>query len=114
MNLKITEDKKIEIEMEEKLIETIGFFGDEIKVEVTPPAQYHLFYVNKDAELLDENKKYFFHSVTAKLLHIVKRGRTDLETLVCFLTMRVTKINVDNWKKIKRGLTYVKIQSIII
>ena len=46
--------------------------------------------------------------MTAKCLHIVKRGRPDLEILVSFLTMRVTKINVDNWKKLKRGLTYVK------
>ena len=35
-------------------------------------------------------------------------GRPDLETSVSFLTMRVTKINVEDWKKIKRGLTYVK------
>ena len=46
--------------------------------------------------------------MTAKCLHIVKRGRPDLEILVSFLTMRVTKINIDNWKKLKRGLTYVK------
>ena len=31
-----------------------------------------------------------------------------METLVSFLTVRVTKSNVDHWKKLNRGLTYVK------
>ena len=41
------------------------------------------------------------------MLHIVKQGRPDQETLVSFLKMRVTKSNVDDWEKLKRGLTYV-------
>ena len=49
-----------------------------------------------------------FHSVIAKLLYLVKRARPDLETLVSYLTMRVTKSDVDDWKKLKRGLTFVK------
>ena len=31
-----------------------------------------------------------------------------METLVSFLPMIVTKIDVDDWKKLNRGLTYVK------
>ena len=31
-----------------------------------------------------------------------------METLVSFLTVRVTKSNVDHWKNLNRGLTYVK------
>ena len=46
--------------------------------------------------------------MTSKLLHVVKLGRPDLETLVSFIKIRVTKSNVDDWKKLKRGLTYVK------
>ena len=94
--------------MEYKLMEGIGIFGEELEGEVTPPAHHHLFQVNEDADPLDKNKKENFHSVTAKILYLVKQARTDLETLVSFLTMRVTKSNVDNWKKIKRGITFVK------
>ena len=75
---------------------------------MTSPAQHGLFYVNEDAELLDVNKKENIHSVIAKILNILKRGRSDLETLVSFLTMRVTKSNVDDSEKLKRGCTYVK------
>ena len=46
--------------------------------------------------------------MTAKHLHIVKWGRSDLEILVSFLTMRVTKSNVEDWKNLKRGIIYVK------
>ena len=57
MNLRITEDKKIEIEMEDQLMEAIEFFGEELEGGVTSPAQHHLFQVNKDAEPLNKNKK---------------------------------------------------------
>ena len=60
MNLRITEDMKIEIEMKEQLMETIEAFGEELEVEVTSPAQHHLLYVKEDAKLLDEKKKTFF------------------------------------------------------
>ena len=56
MNILITEDKKVEIEMEEQLMVTIEAFGEELEGEVTSPAQHHLFYVNDYAELLYENK----------------------------------------------------------
>ena len=39
--------------------------------------------------------------MTAKILHTVKRGRPDMETLVSFMTMKVTKSNVDDLEKIK-------------
>ena len=82
--------------------------GKELEGKVTSPAQHNLFQVNEDAKPLDKKKKEIFHSVTAKLLYLVKRARPNLETLVSFLTMMVTKSNVDDWKKLKQGLTFVK------
>ena len=84
--------------MEDKLMEAIDLFGEELEGKVTSPAQHHLLQVNEDAEPLDKNKKEIFHSVTAKILYLVKRVRPNLETLVSFLTMRVTKSDVDYWK----------------
>ena len=31
-----------------------------------------------------------------------------METLISFLSIRVTKSNIDDWKKLRRGLIYVK------
>ena len=38
----------------------------------------------------------------AKLLYTTKRSRPDIETGVVFLTTRVAKSDVDDWKKLKR------------
>ena len=89
-------------------MEDVEISVEELEGEVTSPAQHRLFQVNQDANPLDKNKKEIFHSATAKLLYIVKRARPDLETLVSFITMRVTKSDVDDWKKLKRGVTFVK------
>ena len=67
MNIQIIEDKKIRIEMEDQIMETIEDFGEELEGEVTVTEQHDLFYMNDNAELLDDNKKEFFHSVTEKL-----------------------------------------------
>ena len=107
MNIRVTDDKKIEIDMKQQLEEVIEVFCEKIEGVVTSPAQNHLFFVDKNAEQLDEKKSEIFHSVTAKLLYLVKRARPDLETLISFLTMRVSKSDVEDWKKFKRGLTYI-------
>lgn len=68
---------------------------------------HHLMSVNPDEILLDKEKKETFHSIVAKLLWIMKRTRPDLETSITFLCTRVTKSDEDDWKKLKRVLTYV-------
>ena len=57
MNIQITEDKKIEIEMEDHLMEAIELFGEELEGKVTSPAQHHILQVNENSEPLDKNKK---------------------------------------------------------
>ena len=42
------------------------------------------------------------------LLYIVIRARPDLETEISFLCTRVSKNDVDDWKKLKRVLLWVK------
>ena len=54
MNLRITEDKKIKIGMEDQILEAIELFGDELEGEMTSLAQYHIFQVNEDTEPLDK------------------------------------------------------------
>ena len=48
-----------------------------------------------------------FHSLKAKLLYITKRKIPDIEQAVEFLTTRVAKINVDDWKKLRRYTSYL-------
>ena len=84
-----------------------GFWGRTCRrSDFTSVASY--FLCEQGCRTIRQEQKINFQSVTAKLLHIVKRGLPDMEILVSFLTTRVTKSNVDNWEKLKRGLKYVK------
>ena len=46
--------------------------------------------------------------MTAKLLYIEKRARPDIEMAISYLTTRVNKSDVDDWKKLKRVIQYLR------
>ena len=108
MDLSIV-NKKVKVNMKDQLLEAIDAFEVIEKIEgiVKNPAQHGLMAVDEDSERLDEHRSDVFHSVTQKLLYITKRARPDLETLLSFLTMRVSKSTVEDWKKLKRGLQFI-------
>ena len=45
--------------------------------------------------------------MTQNLLYIAKRARPDLETAVAFLTTRVSKSDVYDWKQLERVLIWI-------
>ena len=99
MNIKIREDKNAEIEMKDQLLEALDAFGEEVSVAVAPTTR-KLWNIDDDAPLLTEEKRDIFHSVTAKLLYIIKRSRLDIEPTVAFLCTRVSKSNIEDWQKL--------------
>ena len=107
MSIVLRDDKKIEIDMADQLREAIEAFGEKIDNSAVNPAKSDLFYVDEDSKPLSEEKSDIFHSVTQKLLYITKRARPDLETLISFLTMRVSKSTEQDWAKLKRGLSFI-------
>ena len=93
-------DKIVRINMTkqiQKIIEDfeseIGEMLDEIVASV---ATHELFSVNEEAADLDKTKTEIFHSMTAKLLYIMKRVRPDIEPTVSFLMRRVSKSNIED------------------
>ena len=94
------------MDMVEQLIREIETFGEKLEGSVASPAQPHLFNVNEDAEKLGEVKSVTFHTVTQMLLYVTKRSRPDLETLISFLITRISKSDVDDGKKLKRGVNF--------
>ena len=56
---------------------------------------------------LSADKASIFYLMMAKLLYLTRRARPDLATLVSFLTTRVSNSDVDDWKKVKRGLVFI-------
>ena len=104
-------EKRVEIDMishVEETIKVIEDLGVKIDSTVSTPANKSLFLVNEDSKELDEEMSEIFHSVTAKLLFIMKRARPDIETTVSFLMKRVSKSTDEDWKKLLRCLGFLK------
>jgi hypothetical protein len=72
------------------------------------PAGNHLFEVDPEAEQLDEDTAQTFHRLVAKLLSLCKRARPDIQTAVAFLCTRVKSPDVDDWKKLRRVMLYLR------
>ncbi len=60
-----------------------------------------------ESEALDTEKSEWYHTITAKLLHLTKRARLDILTVVSFLCTRVTKPTAEDMKKLLHLLGYL-------
>mmetsp|Transcript_5191 Transcript_5191/g.7529 ORF Transcript_5191/g.7529 Transcript_5191/m.7529 type:complete len:140 (+) Transcript_5191:410-829(+) len=80
--------------MREQIQEVFDIFGEELFPTICSPVNKNLFTTYYDiSSELDEHKSEIFHSVTAKLLFVMKRGRPDIETVISYLMTRVIKSN---------------------
>ena len=57
---------------------------------------------------MQTKEKETFHSIVSKLLWIMKRARSDLETAISYLCTRVAKSDEDDWIKLRRVIAYVQ------
>ena len=80
----------------------------DMRGESATPAADHLFEVNPEAEKLNEEISQMFHHVVAKALFLCKRGRPDIQAAVAFLCTRVKAPDVDDYKKLKRMMQYLR------
>jgi hypothetical protein len=108
MKIRYNDNRTVTIVMKEYLNEAIAESGLKITREAATPATRDLFEVDPDAELLPRDRAERFHSVTAKLLYVAIRARMDLLLAVAFLTTRVSKCTVEDERKLKRTLEYIK------
>lgn len=109
MNIIIHDDGKVEYEMKKQLQEAIDAFDDDVTAQYATPAGRTLFETKEEtSKLLSEKRQENFHSVTAKLLYLMKRARPDIDVAVTYLCSRVSKPNESDWEKLKRVLCYIK------
>ena len=78
-----------------------------IRNEATPAAEY-LFETSDDDERLSPELADKFHRIVAKLLYVTKRARVDILLAIAFLCTRVADPDVQDWKKMKRVLQYLR------
>ena len=93
--------------MKHQIEDKVSQFKDICGFNVTSTCVYHLCDVNDEAELMDDVKADFFHSLTDMLLYITNRRIPDIKPAVDFLTTRVVKINVYDWKKLITCISYL-------
>ena len=107
MTLDFAEVGKMTINITDYTVETVEMFPEEIGKKVATPATEHLCTVDPDAEKLNDNQKQKFHTMVARNLFASKRGRPDILTATAFLCTRVKEPDVDDWKKLRRLITYL-------
>jgi hypothetical protein len=109
MTLDYSEAGKVIINMTQYVKNLLENVPDDMRAGISvTPAAGHLYEVNKNAEPLDKSMSENFHTLTAKLLFLSKRARPDLQQAIGFLTTRVKKPDIDDWKKLKRVIQYLR------
>ena len=96
--------------MEEYLRGVLNNFHEEITETPETPAASNLFNFrdNNKREILDKTRAEVFHHVVAQLLFTGIRCRKDAKTEISFLTTILMKPDKDDWKKLRRLLSYQK------
>jgi len=108
MTLDFSEPGKVAIRMEDYIEGVLEVVGSEMAGVAATPAAEHLFTVSEEAPKLSKDEAEIFHSITAKLLFLCKRGRPDIQTAVAFLCTRVQHPDVDDKKKLNRVIRYLR------
>ena len=111
MKIIVNNDRTITVDMRNQIEKTISFFeyyDSNVDENTVTPAAHYLFHVNEDAEKLNKQMSEVFHTTTAKLLYIMQRARPDIETAVSFLMKRVSKSDVEDWRKLRRVIGFLK------
>jgi len=99
---------KVHIRMDDYTEALVVEMPDDMDGTASTPAAHHLFVVNPEAEKLSEESAELFHRGTAKLLFLCKRARPDIQTAVAFLCTRVSSPDVDDYKKLRRVVQYLR------
>ena len=107
MKITIDDSRRLHIDMRDQICEVLDDFSESIAGNVSTPAAKHLMDVDPNSVPLYKAKADEFHSTTAKLLYLEKRGRPDIETAISFLTTRVSEPDEHDWRKLKRVLSFL-------
>ncbi len=79
-----------------------------IKKSKSSAAPENLFKIDEDATKLNSELSTAFHNIVAKALYVVKCARPDASVAIAFLTTRVRSPDVDDWKKLKHLIDYLR------
>ena len=105
-------NKKVHISMIDHLKNAIEAYeaglGLMSKRHPAVPGRSDTYDEGKETQELNKKESEVFHTVTAKLLHVCKRARLDIEPVVAYLCTRVSCSTVQDRIKLDHLIRYVK------
>ena len=108
MTLDFSSEGKVKINMTEYVKKMVEAFPEKRDSEALTPAALHLFEVRDSIDKLKEEDAIIFHNIVARGLFLCKRARPDIQTTIAFLTTRVSNPDLDDWKKLRRMIDYLR------
>ena len=88
--------------------ESIDDFQHEFSKGAAASLRRTLFEIDPNSLRLNEARSEIFHSIGAKQLYVLHRGRLDVQLPIAFLCTRVSKSTEQDWSKLKRVLKFLK------
>ena len=74
---------------------------------IKTPAGNHLFKVDDACKKLCNRDKIIFHRLFTNIFFLVNSARPDIQPTIVFLVTRVRNPDKDDWKKLRRVLSYL-------
>lgn len=108
MTIDYSEAGKVKIRMDDYVENLLNKADDNEDRKANTPAAELLIKVNPQATKLDKGASDEFHSTTAKLLFLCKQACPDIQTPVAFLCTRVSCPDVDDNKKLRKIIIYLR------
>ena len=108
IDIEFTDDRKVVFRMDDFTDGILDEARDDMPRSAVTPAANYLFQVSEDAKVLSNDDSDYFHHMVAKLLYLCKRVRPDIHTAVAFLTTRVLKPTVEDYKELGRCIGYLR------
>jgi hypothetical protein len=108
MTIDYSEDGKVKLSMPDYVEGILDEALTNMDRMVVTPVGLSLFTKKKDDVDLDDEDAETYHRLTVKLLYLCKQARPDLQLTVAYLITWLTQPNVDDWKKLTRGIQYLR------
>jgi hypothetical protein len=108
MKLDYSTPNALKVDMREYLSTMLTDFPYKLQGEVHVPWTEKLFKVDESSPKIDDKRRETFHSFVMKAMFLCKRGRSDVQPGITFLSSRVQEPNEGDWTKLVRVLVFLK------
>ena len=106
IRIKYLDYSTVSLNMRDYIQEVVNDFGEDVSQMVSTPAARWLFAVS-NARKLKWERVEMFSLLVAKLLWVFQCVRVDCSPAVAFLCTRVKNPDVEDWKKLKRLISFL-------